>query len=120
MGDWDANSLRLDPDFVGKAKRRTPQIMGKFLRGPVPLVWLAAAGECGLKALRTGLAIWHVSGKNDWALTFPLTSTDTKRLGVDRRAKWLALRRLERAGLISTKQTGKNSVEVTILRPYGE
>jgi hypothetical protein len=104
-----------------RARLQTPQILGRFLRGPVPNAWLKAAGACGLNALQVGLAIWHKSGVEHWALTISLTSTDVSRFGtIDRSAKLRALRRLEEAGLIETKRVGRNAVEVTILKAHGE
>jgi hypothetical protein len=126
MGDdFDPSTIRLDPGLHTKpipTQPSVPQMLSQFLRGPVPLVWLAAAGARGLNALRVGLAIWQVSGKSDWAATVSLTSLDVERLGLrgGRPAKLRALRRLKRAGLITTKQTGQCAVEVTILKASGE
>jgi hypothetical protein len=125
----DINDLRLDPASAAallnrgskRARQQTPQVLGKFLRGPIPLAWLEAAANCGLNALRVGLAAWYVSGKNNWATTVSITNADVKRLGLsDRSAKRLALRRLKKAGLIDTNQIGHNSVEVTIVRIHGD
>ena len=93
------------------------QVMGQFLRGPIPMAWLEAACELGFNALRVGIAIWQVSGKKKRAVTVPLTTLDVQRLGVaSRQAKWSALRKLEGAGLISTERVGHHAVRVTLLR----
>jgi hypothetical protein len=77
-------------------------IKGKFLRNRIPLSWLGRACELGsLSALKTGLAIWYLSGLRGRQDNLLLTSDTLRRFGVhDRSSKYRALKALEQAGLI--------------------
>ena len=63
--DLDLEGLRLDPSLVGEVKprRRKPRYRGRFLKGPIPVAWLAGALSIrGSSAVAVGLALWHLSG----------------------------------------------------------
>jgi hypothetical protein len=71
-----------------------------FLRGPIPLSWLAAAGNLGGKALHVGVYIWHLAGLHD-SLCVKLPTTRLQDMGVlNRQAAYQALAALERHGLL--------------------
>lgn len=87
---------------------------GKFLKGPVPLDWLAQAGKLPGKCLHLGDVLWFLVGLKD-TRTVPLLSSELARFGVNRQAKYRALHWLENAGLITVERhPGRNPV-VTIL-----
>jgi DNA-binding transcriptional ArsR family regulator len=89
-----------------------------FLRGPIPLPWLARASVLPGKALAVALALYFLSGlRGNQLHDLRLSSATLKRLGVgDRSTKYRALRALERAGLVRVvRQRGKNPL-VTILQ----
>ena len=65
-------------------------------------------------------SLWHILGKRKGQLTFPVSNIELARWDVDRKTKHRGLRSLEQAGLISTRQQGRRSVEVTILCTAGE
>jgi len=86
----------------------------KFLKGPLPLAWLAQAGKLPGKCLHVGNVLWFLVGLKS-TLTVPLLSSELGRFGVNRQAKYRALRCLEDAGLVAVKRhPGRNPV-VTIL-----
>src|SRR6516162_8703679 len=76
---------------------RVPQ--GRFLRGPVPWLWIVVAAALPGNALLIGLCLWRLAGamkcKTVW-----LGNADLRALGIDRSSKSRALRALEGAGLI--------------------
>ena len=128
---WSPDSFRCNPSLAGEFKTKTKpkpkpkragkvMVKGPFLRGPVPMTWLLIASEGGNSALCVGIILWHISGKRKGLLTFSVSNYALAKWGVDRKQKYRALRYLEKAGLISTKQVGHASIEVTILCAFGE
>jgi DNA-binding transcriptional ArsR family regulator len=115
---WDPNSLRLDR--VGRSQggtrhgRRVSPVTGKFIAGPIPVSWICRAKHLGVTALLVGLALWHIKGlrKVD---TFIVSNLMLEGWGIQPDAKSRALRKLERAGLITVERRGKRSPQVTLL-----
>jgi hypothetical protein len=101
---WDGRSRTFVPV-------RQPE---RFLKGPVPMSWLAAAARLPGKALAVGLALWRLAGATK-SQTILLSTTEVALLGVDRNAKSRALRMLEMAGLISVERRPGRLPRVTIL-----
>ncbi len=85
-----------------------------FLKGPVPLNWLAQAARCGGKALSVAIILWYRAGlKRSPTVKVPRWTAD--KFGLGRHAKTRGLKALERAALVSVKrQTGCSPV-VTLL-----
>jgi DNA-binding transcriptional ArsR family regulator len=102
--DWDRRAQRFVP------ARRTE----RFLKGPVPMSWLAAAARLPGKALAVGIALWRLAGATK-SQTILLSTTEVVPLGVDRNAKSRALRVLEQAGLVSVERRPGRLPRVTIL-----
>lgn len=76
-------------------KRRAP-----FLKGPVPLAWLAMASCLPGRALAVGVVLWFQAGLQG-AHEVKLTNQTLGPFGVDRFAKRRALDALAAAGLVS-------------------
>jgi hypothetical protein len=86
----------------------------KFLKGPVPLSWLASAAQLPGKSLHLGIVLWFLAGlKNTRSVS--LSSSVLQRFGVDRSAKRRALSQLETAGLVSVHRHSGCNPLVTIL-----
>jgi DNA-binding transcriptional ArsR family regulator len=87
---------------------------GRFLKGPIPWSWIAAAAALPSRALLVGLCLWRLVGamKND---TFSFGNSDLRALGIDRATKSRALRALERAGLIKVARQPGRFPKVTLL-----
>ena len=103
------SGVNVDP---GHKSRQTEP----FLRGPVPMRWIAKAYEVARgSGLMLGLSLWWVSG-----MTKSRTlSVNIRKLEVGQslRSKWRALKALEDAGLIRrTPEPGKKS-RVELLNP---
>lgn len=86
----------------------------RFIKGPIPLNWISAAGKLPGKSLHTGLALWYLSGLHK-AHRVTLTNCLAARFGVQRDAKHRALRFLEQAHLVAVRRQNGRSTEVTIL-----
>jgi hypothetical protein len=72
----------------------------RFLKGPIPWDWLAAAAACPGKSLQIGIAVWLMAGlTRSHTVQLPRKVLDA--MCVDRYAKRRAVSALEAAGLIS-------------------
>ena len=117
---WDPSSLRLDHEGVKRSQgatrrgRRASPIRGKFIAGPLDVVWVLQARRLGVTALLAGLALWHIRGlrKTD---TFIVSNLMLQEWGIHPDAKRRALRALERAGLIRVERLGKRSPRVALI-----
>jgi hypothetical protein len=122
----DLNRLRrsaLPPPASAELQAATPptpktkpkKITGEFLKGPIPLPWLTAASMLSGKApLAVGLAVWFEAGRRK-STEVKLTTAILKRFNVNRKAKYTALKSLEKAGLIRVRREPRRNPVVTIL-----
>jgi len=88
------------------------------LNGPLPLQWLLAAARSPGRSLHLALLLWHVAGLTGLT-SVQLSNTLCLRFGLDRNAKYRALRSLEIARLIVVKRKRGRSPLVTILESSG-
>ena len=86
----------------------------EFVRGPLPVDWLARAAALPGQALAVGLAIWFRRGI-ERRLTFPLYPSALGRFHVNRWSSYRALTALEKAGLATVQRQRGRSPVVTIL-----
>jgi len=88
----------------------------KFLKGPIPLKWLATASKLPGKAFQIGISLWYLKGlkKNH---EVKLTNVVLAEFGVKKDAKRRGLEALEEAGLVSIKRRKNKNPIVTILNP---
>lgn len=85
----------------------------KFLKGPIPLNWLARASQLQGKSLQVGLSLWFLAGLTN-SKTVKLSQSTLCDFGVNRHCKYRALRWLEDAKLISVKVDNGQSPIVTL------
>jgi len=115
---WDPSCLRLDQKAAtngGTHRGRQPSpIRDKFIAGPVDVSWVCRAGRLGVKALLVGLALWHLRGLRR-SNSFIVSNLMMQEWGVQPDAKSRALRKLEKARLITVKREGKRSPRVTLV-----
>jgi hypothetical protein len=117
---WDPSRLRLDQPQLNHLQgatgqgRRAPPIKGKFIAGPIDVLWVRQARQLGVGALFVGLALWHLKGLRK-ADTFIVSNLMLQEWGILPDAKRRALRALERAGLIKVERQGKRSPWVTLV-----
>lgn len=120
----DLDRLRLTPaastaPAAGKTANVNPpetkKITGEFLKGPIPLPWLTAVTRLSGKApLAVALAVWFEAGRRK-SNEVKLTSAVLRRFSVNRKAKYSALKSLERAGLVRVRREPRRNPVVTIL-----
>jgi hypothetical protein len=83
-----------------------------FLRGPIPLAWLARAHEAGGSALAVGLALWFVRGVSGKAGPVKVDSSTRRRFGLSRDQTGYGLRALEAAGVARYVKKGRGRCAV--------
>jgi DNA-binding transcriptional ArsR family regulator len=117
---WDPSCLRLDQTGVkrlqgGTRRGRQPSpIRDKFIAGPIDVSWVRQASLLGVKALLVGVALWHLKGlRRDNG--FLVSNLMLQEWGIQPDAKTRALRKLEKAGLITIDRRGKRSPRVTLV-----
>lgn len=86
----------------------------RFLKGPIPWIWLSTAAELPGKALHVAIVVWFLAGVKR-SRTVALSGSMLRGFGVKRHSGYRGLASLEQAGLVSvSRQSGRNPV-VTIL-----
>ena len=91
---------KIDRILASRPRKLRRRQTGKFLKGPVPLAWLARAAALPGKALAVGVALWFehgIAGRKEIAAGRGLLD----QVNVNRKAGYRALRSLETAGLVS-------------------
>jgi hypothetical protein len=89
-------------------------VEGRFIKGPIPLLWLSRAGMLPGKALHVAIAICFLTGVKKMN-TVPVSNKLLAEFGVNRYAKSRALKQLSDAGLVSVEQGVGRSPVVTVL-----
>lgn len=116
MADLEAfrarNTSELPPaPAPGRRKKRSVAVE-PFLRGPIPLAWLARAHEAGGSALAVGLALWFIRGVSGKRGPVKVDSSTRRRLGLSRDQTGYGLRALEAAGLAGYVKKGRGRCAV--------
>lgn len=106
---------RLQLDVASGTLRVAPK-QELFLRGPIPLDWLALAAKLPGKTLNVAIALWWLHGMAK-GKPFKLTRMALKALNVARDAESAGLLRLEQAGLIQLERKPGQRPIVSILNP---
>jgi DNA-binding transcriptional ArsR family regulator len=118
--DWDPNQFRLDGHAVQRSNgprrsgRCASPILGRFIAAPIDAAWMIQAAQLGVKALLVGMVLWPLKGLRR-TNSLIVSNLKTKEWGIGPDAKRRALRKLERAGLISIERQGKRSPRITLL-----
>jgi len=86
----------------------------RFLKGPIPVIWLRKAMQLSGKSLHVALVIWYLAGMKN-KRQIKLTQKELDNFDINRHAKYRALEALEGANLIQlVSEKGKNPL-VTLL-----
>jgi DNA-binding transcriptional ArsR family regulator len=123
MSNHNPSSFRIGPGdaapqkaFIGEGRRRVSSVGRKFIAGPVDVDWLSQARRLGGPALWVGLALWFLRGLKR-SNSFAVSNLMMQEWDVLPDAKSRALRKLEKAGLITIERRGKRSPRVTLVMP---
>jgi hypothetical protein len=107
----EQSRVRLRGAHGGQEKR--VETAGRFLKGPVPMAWIAAADRAG--ALMIGMCLCYLKGLNKSA-TFRVSNRALEPWGVNRERKARGLHKLAATGLIALEGRPNASPIVTVLR----
>jgi hypothetical protein len=106
----------LPPAPTRKTKR--PRTDQPFLRGPVPLGWLATAHAAGGSALAVGVALWFQRGVRGDPGPVKVTSAVRRRLELTQDQSRRGLAALESAGLARVVKGGRGRCTVVEILPW--
>jgi hypothetical protein len=107
-------TMDVDIDALEPEAVRLPVSGGRFLKGPIPWPWIAAAAALPGRALLVGLCVWRLAGAMK-SQTVSFGNSDLKPLRIDRATKSRALRALEQAGLVKVARQPGRFPKVTLL-----
>jgi hypothetical protein len=115
--DPDRLRIRARPSGpLAAAPPPRPQPGGKFLKGPIPMDWLARAAALPGKALAVGLAVWFEAGCVGRA-EVTLSLSRIGRLGLTKNTARRGLVALERAELVGVDRRPGRAPRVTLVNP---
>lgn len=112
----DLDRMRVDRGVIRGRQPGPPRHKPgeRFLKGPVPLIWLETAARLPGRSLHVGIALWYAAGLTR-SRSVTLSNVSGARFGLDRNAKYRALDCLEGAGLIAVQRKLGRAPVVTIL-----
>ena len=131
MGEiFDPDKLRLGSDITPQRRATRPSPIRnwtgpelprhgsgeRFLKGPIPLSWLAVAAGCSGRALHAALLIWYRAFLTR-GQPVKIPAHDRNLFGLDRKSLNRAVSALECAGLVRVERKAGNSPRITILDP---
>jgi len=124
LADQNVGMSWPSPSLEVRRKILTPKQLQptKFLRGPVPLDWLAAASLAGRPAISIGLSLWYVSGCSGGKRTVSLNQSARQHMSLTPTTVHRGLRALAAAGLIQIvkQQPGAHPVVKLVERVSDE
>ncbi len=97
------------PPRAGQRRRLRAE---PFLRGPIPLAWLAKAAQLRKPALPAGLALWFVRGVTNNTGPLRVSAAIRKKVGLSAGQMLRGLRALEGAGLVRFVKEGRGRCPV--------
>ncbi len=93
-----------------------------FVRGPLPLAWLAAAKKAGNSALAVGLALWFQRGVRSNSQPVKVTRSVARHMALSEDQTYRGLAALQSAGLVTIVKGGRGRrpvVEIVENAPRG-
>ncbi|MFT5467879.1 MAG: hypothetical protein ACI8UO_002986 [Verrucomicrobiales bacterium] len=112
--DWRSGQRTKTERTLEKGPSNKPKLSGKFIMGPIPLVWLSRAGGLTKSALKLALVLSYLRGLTK-RLTFRLEPARCREFGLDNKAKGRGLNELEEEGLIEVERRVGAAPMVTLL-----
>jgi hypothetical protein len=126
LGDVErfrAEAAELPPSPCPPAPKRGSRGNGSpFVRGPLPLAWLAAAKKAGGSALAVGLSLWFQRGVRSNSLPVKVTRSVARHMALSRGQTYRGLAALQAAGLVTIVKGGRGRrpvVEIVENAPQG-
>ena len=99
-----------------KPSQRQPKQTNPFIRGPIPLAWIARAANIPRRnALVVGVVLWWLAGMRSDNTGLVLCVERCKPFGLGRKAVERGLRDLENAGLVRVDRNAGKCARVDLL-----
>ena len=116
----DLEAFRYSDALVGKAVESKPRVkrktVGAFIRGPVPLDWIANASRIPRRnAVLVGSVLFYLAGLRDERVGLVLSVARCKPFGLGRKAVQRGLADLESNGLVRVERSAGRCPRVDIL-----
>jgi hypothetical protein len=111
LEDYGAASIDELPSAPRPGQRRRLRVE-PFLRGPIPLAWLATAAQLRKPALPAGLGLWFVRGVSKKTGPVRVSAALRKKVGLSAGQMLRGLRALEGAGLVRFVKDGRGRCPV--------
>jgi hypothetical protein len=111
-GTKSAHELPPPPKPSGRKTKRPRGEARPFLRGPIPVEWLARAHEAGGAALAVGLSLWFVRGVSGKSGPVKMRAAVRSRFRLNPDQNRRGLRALEAAGLVELVKGGRGRCAV--------
>ena len=106
-------SERLSKASLRRHQQRKKRRQAEFVRGPIPVAWIARAAVLPRGALAVGLAVWFIVGLGRESNA--VCPSLLERFGVTRRTAYRGLRALEQGGLVKVERHRGRCPRVTIV-----
>ena len=111
LEDYGAASIDELPSAPRPDQRRRLRVE-PFLRGPIPLAWVARAAQLRKPALPAGLGLWFVRGVSKKTGPVRVSAALRKKVGLSAGQMLRGLRALEGAGLVRFVKDGRGRCPV--------
>lgn len=108
--DFAADDIRELPT-APRSNQRAPSRREPFLKGPIPLLWLAKAASLRKPALSAGLCLWFHRGVSGQT-SIRVSGSVRKKLGLSAGQTLRGLRALSQANLIRFNKAGRGRCAV--------
>lgn len=103
-----------------KSSRKNPKQTNPFVRGPIPLAWIARAANIPrCNALTVGIVLWWLAGMRSEKVSLVLCVNRCEPFGLGRKAVERGLRDLENAGLVRVDRKPGKCARVDLLECSG-
>jgi hypothetical protein len=116
----DLSPLRLAPSSRPTSKRRgrrpAAEVSRLFLKGPIPLAWLARAAKLPGKGFHVGILLWFLKGLRR-SSEVSLTSSWLATFGLQRVSVYRAVQALEASGLVTVQRQRGRAPIVRLVVP---
>ncbi len=89
-----------------------------FLRGPIPMAWLAAAQRLCKSAMGVAIALWFVRGVSGKTGSLKVTRAVKRHMGLTDDQSQRGIRALEAAGLLRVCRGGRGRCPVVEILPH--
>ena len=110
---WEGASMSKQEVFTPKCLQdgASRNINGRFIKGPIPLLWIQRA--CSVGAEKLALYLVYMKGLTNCS-TIELSHTEMKGFGLSAKTRRTQLRKLEDAGLVDSEKALDKKPVVTL------